>query len=89
MIPSHVLEDYARLGGDCDLAQYAKVATESWSGIDSLLMRLQIVDAGYAADSFRLDFMRDIEEAGIPLDRLRELKKQIDNADSDRKKRKA
>ena len=87
MIPKEAIEAYARLGGDFDMAQYAKLDTQHWDEIDSLLMRLQIVDGAYAADSYRADFLQEVEKAGVSLETLRGLKKLIDRVDAEKRKK--
>ena len=85
MIPKEALENYAHFGGGSDYAQHAKVKTDHWGDIDALLMRLQIIDSGYAADSFRADFMSEVEKSGVTLEGLRNLKKLVDKADAERR----
>jgi hypothetical protein len=86
MIPQEAFDDYARVGGDWDYAAHLRMTMTHFAEIDALLLRLHIMDAGYAADSFRADSLREIEMAGISLASLRDLKTLADKADAKKRK---
>ena len=81
MIPHDAIDRYEQLAGNQDMAGYGKVNTNYWGQIDALIMQLTNVDAGQAAESYRLDFMHALGESGIPIETLRRLKKVVNDAE--------
>jgi hypothetical protein len=90
MIPREALESFARYAGDDDVAQFSKVDMAHWGEIASLLMKLQNVDNNQITDSYRSEFLSQLGSSGVSLEALRELKRLVDPAtENERKRRQA